>query len=459
MLAIPSFTVIFAAENQVSFSDVDPNSIQGKAISILAAAGIVNGNGDGTFAPQRGVTRAELCKMINNIKGYTLQDETAFTDVTPDKWYYTHVKIAKKAGYINGFEDGTFRGDSPVTREQACAIIVRVAGIYDLGIPVTIADPVSPWAEGYVKTIIANRLISLEEGNCFRATQPMTRGELSVPLSNFVKAPTSTPIGGGVSIGGGSGSGSNRPGSGGGSGSGSNRPGSGGGSGSGSNRPGTGSGSGSGGGSGSGTGTGTGSGTGTGTGSGTGTVTPPADDNNKDNEADSSGTVTPPADDTGKDNEADSSGTVTPPADDTNKDNEADSSGNAGDDTTTKPEETFDAAKQAKVIADLITAKTQLENIIFSIDAETASTIRNIITATIQSTLDDAANGEWIYVEGYVNSKYGSKITEARSKYDAMTLEAQGDFISKLEQGVSENARNYLLEIMFGIKNPDSYRP
>ena len=159
LLALPSFAIAFAAETQVSFSDVDANSMQGKAINILAAAGIVSGNGDGTFAPNRGVSRAELCKMVNNIYGYTQEDETGFSDVTPDKWYYSHVKIAKKAGYINGFEDGTFRGDSPVTREQACAIVVRVAGIYDLGIPVTIADPVSPWAEGYVKTIIANQLI------------------------------------------------------------------------------------------------------------------------------------------------------------------------------------------------------------------------------------------------------------------------------------------------------------
>ena len=213
LLAVPYCGAVLAADTTVNFTDVQADSAQGKAIYILAAAGIVNGNGDGTFAPDRGVTRAELCKMVNNIYGYTAEDETAFSDVTPDKWYYSHVKIAKKAGYITGFEDGTFRGDTPVTREQACAIVVRVAGIYDLGLPITIADAVSPWAEGYVKTIIANQLMQLEEGNRFRATEPMTRGELSIPLSNFVgsvgsnSAQTGGTSTGGVSIGGGSSSG------------------------------------------------------------------------------------------------------------------------------------------------------------------------------------------------------------------------------------------------------------
>lgn len=169
-----------------SFTDVDSSTEVGKAILKLANAGIVNGNGDGTFAPQRSVTRAELCKMINNIKNYTEEADTAFSDVTSDKWYFSHVKIAKKAGYINGFEDGTFRGDQYVTREQACAILVRVLGLYDLGLPVAISDAVSPWAENYVKTVITNTIIPLEDGNVFRATMNMTRAELAVPLANFV---------------------------------------------------------------------------------------------------------------------------------------------------------------------------------------------------------------------------------------------------------------------------------
>ena len=62
VLSVP----VFAAD-ELKFSDVDSSTAMGKAIYKLANAGIIEGNGDGTFAPSRNVKRAELCKMINNI--------------------------------------------------------------------------------------------------------------------------------------------------------------------------------------------------------------------------------------------------------------------------------------------------------------------------------------------------------------------------------------------------------
>ncbi len=202
-------SVIFAAETNNAFTDVDANSDLGKDIYKLFNAGIINGNGDGTFTPYNPVTRAELCKMVNNIRGFSAVSSDGFTDVTADKWYYTHVLIGKQAGYINGFPDGSFRGDEYITREQVCAIICRAFEIYDLGIAVEINDEVSDWARGYVSTLVSNKLIKLEEGNTFRATQNMKRGELSTSLSNFVKDTPATQqpsvnVGGGSTGGGGS---------------------------------------------------------------------------------------------------------------------------------------------------------------------------------------------------------------------------------------------------------------
>ena len=199
-----SFTS-FAAPNTPYFTDVDANTIEGQAIYKLSQAGVVNGNGDGTFAPYRYVTRAELCKMVNTIWNFKEVATDTFTDVTSDKWYYYHVLVGKKAGYINGFEDGTFRGDTYVTREQACAIIHRVAGLYPLG-NVNITDAVSPWAVSYVNDVIVNKIMDLELGNTFRATQFMTRAELSIPLAKFAKIPE-TPQGSGNTGSGNTGSG------------------------------------------------------------------------------------------------------------------------------------------------------------------------------------------------------------------------------------------------------------
>lgn len=175
-----------AQETTMQFSDVDFTTEVGKDIQKLLNAGVVNGHGDGTFAPGNPVTRAELCKMVNKVRGYKNIADVSFTDVTPDNWYYTHVLIGKEAGYINGFPDGSFRGDDYVTREQVCAIICRAFGIYDLGLSAGVTDDVSDWAIPYVNALITNKLINMEEGNKFRATENMKRGELSTSLAKFV---------------------------------------------------------------------------------------------------------------------------------------------------------------------------------------------------------------------------------------------------------------------------------
>ena len=55
-------------------------------------------------------------------------EELTFSDVKKEDWYYNYVAIAKKAGYITGHADGTFKGNDYLTREQTCTIVSRVAG-------------------------------------------------------------------------------------------------------------------------------------------------------------------------------------------------------------------------------------------------------------------------------------------------------------------------------------------
>lgn len=191
--------------NAIKFSDVDANTPEGQAIYKLANAGIVNGKGDGTFDPNSGLTRAELCKMINLVFGYKEADTVQFNDVKSEDWFAPYVLVAKKAGYINGYEDGSFRGNNNITREEFCAILCRVTNIYDLGLKAIINDEVSGWAYEYVNKVVTNSLMPLEANKTFRATQNMKRSEIAVVLAKFVTVPSATtPVTGGVSVGGGS---------------------------------------------------------------------------------------------------------------------------------------------------------------------------------------------------------------------------------------------------------------
>ena len=220
LMGLTGYIMAEDTKTEISFTDVDKNSLTAEAIYKMANAGIIVGDGDGTFRPKDGITRAELARIINLISAYTEADEEAFADVKESDWFYKDVQIAKKQGYIVGFEDGTFRGNENVTRQQVCVILCKVAGLYDLGIPVEIADEVSEWARPYVEMAVVSSLITLEDGNKFRAKEDMTREEFCVPFSAFVtineteESPSPSPStkpsgggGGGASSGGGGGSG------------------------------------------------------------------------------------------------------------------------------------------------------------------------------------------------------------------------------------------------------------
>ncbi len=180
--------------HKMTFTDVNESTEEGKSIYKLVDVGVINGNGDGTFTPQNGITRAEFCKMINLVYNYTEKDQVLFTDVKASDWYYEQVLIAKKAGYIQGYEDGTFRGDNNITRQEFCTIITRINNLTVKGTAPTITDEVESWALEYVNAVLTNgvtytadnsskNLMSLEAGNTFRATVPIKRGEVAVVLA------------------------------------------------------------------------------------------------------------------------------------------------------------------------------------------------------------------------------------------------------------------------------------
>lgn len=182
-------TLLISPKPEISFSDVNKDTEEGKAIYKLAQAGIILGDGDGTFRPNDSITRAELSKIVNMIFNYTEKDAEGFTDVNTSHWYYDSVLTAKKAGYIVGFQDGTFRGEENVSREQACTILCRVSSLYDINLNFEIKDEVSDWAMPYVQRVLANAQMSLEEGNTFRATQNITRAEFCIAFANFYVPP------------------------------------------------------------------------------------------------------------------------------------------------------------------------------------------------------------------------------------------------------------------------------
>lgn len=118
---------------KASFADVSSKEWYADYIGYLSKYDIIKGYADGTFKPDAPVTRAEFVSMavryyglFNDIQksGYTVQ----YTDLTKDSWAYVDIAYAKQIGWLNGYADGTFRGDSNITRAEVVTVVNRATG-------------------------------------------------------------------------------------------------------------------------------------------------------------------------------------------------------------------------------------------------------------------------------------------------------------------------------------------
>lgn len=107
-----------------SFSDVSRGMWFNTAISTLENAGVLDGYEDGTFRPNEYITRAELVKIAVSFYGTTAGKETHFSD-TSSHWANDFIEAARELGFVDGYGDGTFRPNRYVTRAETMKIINR----------------------------------------------------------------------------------------------------------------------------------------------------------------------------------------------------------------------------------------------------------------------------------------------------------------------------------------------
>lgn len=150
--------------------------------------GLASGYPDGTFRPNNDISRVEFMKLVNSTFGYREEQEINYTDVIKDKWYISTLKIAKAAGYISGYTDGTMKPDSPITREEVATIIAKTMNlsVNEIGIEEFKDKENIEWSKGYVgAVVIAKYMIGFPDGK-FKPQANITRGEAIYALNNIL---------------------------------------------------------------------------------------------------------------------------------------------------------------------------------------------------------------------------------------------------------------------------------
>ena len=115
----------YAADRWSDITDQEWESAYG--ITAAEAATVADGYSDGTFGPYQPVTRAQFAKMAVRGLGLPVVPPTSpsFSDVGSDHPLFAYVESARAAGVIGGYEDGTFRPDEAISRQQASSILAR----------------------------------------------------------------------------------------------------------------------------------------------------------------------------------------------------------------------------------------------------------------------------------------------------------------------------------------------
>lgn len=111
------------------FNDVlDENAWYYDAVYAAWDAGLMNGVGEGLFAPNATLDRATLATVLYREAGEPAAKGTAsFTDIAEGQWYTDAVNWAAEQGVVNGYPDGTFRPEAPITRQEMATMLYRLA--------------------------------------------------------------------------------------------------------------------------------------------------------------------------------------------------------------------------------------------------------------------------------------------------------------------------------------------
>ena len=127
------------------------------SIERWSAYGIIQGS-NGQFDPNGQLTCAQLATILAKLLKLPAAKDAGFTDNTADAWYYDAINRCAAAGILNGNGDGTVTPDAPITRERAMVMLARALGIEPIRKPdltkYTDAAQVSAYAQGYVAALI-----------------------------------------------------------------------------------------------------------------------------------------------------------------------------------------------------------------------------------------------------------------------------------------------------------------
>lgn len=176
-----------------SYTDVDISEWYHDGVDYAIRNELMTGKAEGIFDPDGITTRAEMAGILWNLEGQPVVNYLMnFTDVTEGKWYTEAIRWAASEKIISGFDDGTFKPEDAITREQMALILCHYAEYkgYDTAkladlTGYTDADKVSSWAADAMQWAVAEGLIGGTSSTTLSPSGDSTRAQAATVTKYF----------------------------------------------------------------------------------------------------------------------------------------------------------------------------------------------------------------------------------------------------------------------------------
>ncbi|MCU6791284.1 glycerophosphodiester phosphodiesterase family protein [Paenibacillus sp. WQ 127069] len=184
-------------ENNKSFTDL-ANHWAKADVELLANKLVVDGVSDSRFEGDRNISRSEFAALLVRALGISpTAAKSDFRDVASDAWYAPEVAAAAKVGLISGYEDGTFRPDREITREEQAAMVIRAMSFVSVDTAISAAqqsETLAPfkdankiaWAKSEVATAVHAGLMNGMTPDTLDLASYATRAQSAVILKRFL---------------------------------------------------------------------------------------------------------------------------------------------------------------------------------------------------------------------------------------------------------------------------------
>lgn len=140
-----------------------------------------------SFAPDGQMTRAEAATMLARLSGGFSEDgvydKVKFSDVEAGAWYAAAVGFAAEKGIVEGYDDGSFKPDRSISRAEFTALISRFLKLNTAGLESSFGDCKGHWADGHIAALVKQGAIEGYPDGSFRPDQTITRAE-AVKITN-----------------------------------------------------------------------------------------------------------------------------------------------------------------------------------------------------------------------------------------------------------------------------------